>query len=257
MVSGLMSVIIAISQKCYFNETDQGQKYQGSEQSTQQHRNQGESVRIEKRDQQKASSSRYVTAAGSDFNPITMKTKVAEEFLRPQGDSQAKAKAQAETAEPPCSWRQHTHTQSGNQSGKQHPEAAEQTSNWRQRANNKSQEKQQPASWRQNQRQQGGSSSGAGKARTEAPVAVVEPATNTTPQAQTLALMSILGLKQSSDQLQKQPQQPVSKGPLQAPLPQAAPMPQAALSQAPMPQAPLPQAALPQAPLPGEMPVSL
>ncbi|XP_017089098.2 5'-3' exoribonuclease 1 isoform X1 [Drosophila bipectinata] len=209
---------------------DQGQKHQASEQTSLQGRAQAENVRIEKRDQQSASCSRYATAAGTDFNPITMKTKVAEEFLRPQGDSKAKSKSnksQTETAKQEGTWRQ----LSQDQSAKQHIEGTEQHSNWRQRVNNqqnKSQGKQKSSSWRQNQRQQGGSSGGAGKGHTE--VAVVEPTTNTTPQAQTLALMSILGVKQSSDTLLSQPHHP-----------------------APLPQAPLPQA-LPKAPLPGDMP---
>ncbi|XP_016995150.3 5'-3' exoribonuclease 1 [Drosophila takahashii] len=146
---------------------DQSQKQNESVQQATRTSQQRESQQREsqqRESQQKASNSRYVTAAGSNWVPITMKTQVSDEFVKTSG-----------------------------QSGQLEREMPEQKpSNWRDRAN-----KSQSASdnWRQNPaRQQGGAA--------PPPVKAAPPSTATatpTPQAQTLALMSLLGLKKDQE----------------------------------------------------------
>jgi len=123
-----------------------------------------------------------------------MKTEVSDEFVKTRGDAKGKPE-----------W-----SRSGQPQSQAQPMAEQKISNWRDRASAPTTNPQPAAeSWRQNSsRQQGGSSSvpPAQAPRTAAPAATV------TPQDQTLALMSLLGLKkereatQSLESTQQQPQ---------------------------------------------------
>ncbi|XP_026838294.1 5'-3' exoribonuclease 1 [Drosophila erecta] len=156
----------------------------------------------------RASSSRYVTAAGSTWVPITMKTQICDEFVKTRGDSKARTNSHKPVPEPK-------------------PVAPDQVSNWRERVSAPT-TKPQPApdNWRNNRsRQQGGSSFVAPHTKDTAAVAAPSTAytastaatsATVTPQAQTLALMSLLGLKKDQEQ---QPQRPPSPPLPQAPLP--------------------------------------
>ncbi|XP_037723371.1 5'-3' exoribonuclease 1-like isoform X2 [Drosophila subpulchrella] len=179
---------------------DQTQKPNDKAQSTRTPQQNDNNVRTNPRDLQQASSSRYVTAAGSTWVPITMKTEVSDEFLKTRGDAKGKPE-----------WSRSGQPQSQSQS-QQQPMAEQKISNWRDRASAPTTNPQPAAeNWRQSSsRQQGGSSSvaPAQAPRTAAPAATV------TPQDQTLALMSLLGLKKEreatqsleSTQQQQQPQ---------------------------------------------------
>ncbi|XP_017064851.1 5'-3' exoribonuclease 1 [Drosophila eugracilis] len=180
----------------YTNE--QGQKQNDivqPERASQKHKASGENVRTNVQKPQSTNSSRYVTAAGSDWVPITMKSQVSDGFVKALGDSKTKP----EKSKPV-----------------QQQQTPEQMANWRDRPSTSSGKSQQASNnWRKNtSRQQGGSS--ALDPANAAPTAIVnattiETTTSTaTPQAQTLALMSLLGVK-NQDQGSSQPQESIQQ----------------------------------------------
>ncbi|KAH8408891.1 hypothetical protein KR009_003363, partial [Drosophila setifemur] len=203
--------------------------------------------------QQQANCSRYVTAAGSEMNPITMKTQIDDEFFRPReeslgksqgGLSKSKSKSNAKPEpEPPViitNWREQCKVPSTREQANEAKKQAKQQAKQQGKQQGKQQPKQQtaPETWRQSapRQQEGASGSsasvGAGVAFAPTAPTAAAPAAevlnaSATPQAQTLALMSLLGMKQQTQE-QVPPVQPVQ-----------------AQSAAPQ---------MPQAPLPGQMP---
>ncbi|XP_032580965.1 5'-3' exoribonuclease 1 [Drosophila sechellia] len=134
----------------------------------------------------RATSSRYVTAAGSTWVPITMKTQIRDEFVKTRGDPIARTDSYKSSPEPK-------------------PVPPEQITNWRERVSTPTTKPQSsPNNWRQNRsssRQQGGSFMVA--SLTKAPDAAASTAftafsaaTSATvaPQDPTLALMTVLGV---------------------------------------------------------------
>ncbi|XP_039227634.1 5'-3' exoribonuclease 1 isoform X2 [Drosophila yakuba] len=185
------------------NTDEQAEKQNDSAQSArdpQQNRTRNEPVR--------ASSSRYVTAAGSTWVPITMKTQICDEFVKTRGDSKARTDSYKPEPEP-------------------QPVPPPQAANWRKRVSAPTAKPQPtPDNWRQNRsRQQGGSSFVVPptEAATASTTSTAVPSATVTPQAQTLALMSLLGLKKDQDS--QPPQEPAQQPhppllpPQQAPLP--------------------------------------
>ncbi|XP_022219524.2 5'-3' exoribonuclease 1 isoform X2 [Drosophila obscura] len=150
--------------------------------------NQTNSPRIEKREQQNwqpqkqqqtkkeqqkppATSSRYVTAAGSNWNQITMKTQIADEFVKPQSDLPLRSN--------------------------QHLSKCYTTNRGRSTLPTKSQTEVAKESCGQSStRLQGGSVCADPKPTNISPAIA-------TPQEQTLALMSLLGLNKEQDTLQQ------------------------------------------------------
>ncbi|XP_016949541.1 5'-3' exoribonuclease 1 isoform X2 [Drosophila biarmipes] len=173
---------------------EQAQKSNDKVQSTRTPQQNDKNVRTNSRDPQQTSSSRYVTAAGSNWVPITMKTEVSDEFLKTRADSKGTERSR---------------------SGQAQLLPEQKVSNWRERATASAPTaKPQPAqeSWRQYpSRQQGGSSSVA-MAQTPATTAA---AATVTPQDQTLALMSLLGMKKQQEVTEslESPQQPQPRPP--------------------------------------------
>eukprot|EP00099_Drosophila_melanogaster_P014639 NP_523408.2 pacman, isoform A [Drosophila melanogaster] len=150
----------------------------------------------------RATSSRYVTAAGSTSVPITMKTQISDEFVKTRSDPIARTDSYKPSSEP-----------------KPVP-VPEQITNWRERVSTPT-NKPQPApnNWRINRsssRQQGGSIFVAPPTKTPDAAASTASTAFTaassatlTPLDQTLALMSVLGVgeDQSSPPLQEAVQQ--------------------------------------------------
>ncbi|XP_017055153.1 5'-3' exoribonuclease 1 [Drosophila ficusphila] len=180
---------------------EQGQKNQANAQSSQtgqQNRTPVEDVRAnshsresqqtQQQPKQQATSSRYMTAAGSDWMPITMKTQISDDFVKTRSDDKAKRdRSKPEAVQP-------------------QPEKPEKVANWRERTAGPSGPpgppgpSTKPQSVPENWRKKGGSSSLAPEKAAAPSVAPTASAVGTaSPQDQTLALMSLLGLKSKSD----------------------------------------------------------
>ncbi|KAH8280639.1 hypothetical protein KR054_003132, partial [Drosophila jambulina] len=177
---------------------------------------------------QQASASRYTTAAGDDWNTVTMKTEIADEFFKPRAPANVEAKPakgplppKTEKLEKPVNWRNNNNAQAATKPPPPQSNPPSAKENWRKNPNPNPK----PSSNQSTHRQPSGSAADAApvSARSHEPAAA--PA-DVTPQAQTLALMSLLGLKKGDAVLQPQSQS--------------------------LPQAPSPQ--MPKAPVPGQMP---
>ncbi|SPP89994.1 blast:5'-3' exoribonuclease 1 [Drosophila guanche] len=154
------------------------------------HSNQTNAPRIEKREQQnikpqrqqqqpRVTSRRYVTAAGSNWNEITMKTKIAHEFVKPRSDFPFKFE-QAKSAQDGAHHQQCYFANRSFSTLQTKPQVEDTKESCGQRST----------------RLQGGSVGTVPKPRTTSQAIA-------TPQEQTLALMSLLGLNKEQDPLQQ------------------------------------------------------
>ncbi|BFF99890.1 5'-3' exoribonuclease 1 [Drosophila madeirensis] len=154
------------------------------------HSNETNAPRIEKREQQnikpqrqqqhpQVTSSRYVTAAGSNWNEITMKAEIAHEFVKPRSDFPSKFE-QAKSAQDGARHQQCSFANRGRSTLQTKPQAEDTKESCDQSST----------------RLQGGSVGTVPKPSITSPAIA-------TPQEQTLALMSLLGLNKEQDSLQQ------------------------------------------------------
>ncbi|XP_017029201.1 5'-3' exoribonuclease 1 isoform X2 [Drosophila kikkawai] len=198
----------------YKNEQGPKQDKQSSQVCSHPARNHVDKFRVDKQRKQEqqqpqasSSCSRYTTAAGNDWNTVTMKTEIADEFFKPRAYDNVETKTpkmekpeKLEKQEKPANWRNNNNAQAATKPGQTNPPSTKE--NWR-----KSNSKQ------ATQRHQGGTPR---SAKSHEPAAA---AAGSNPQAQTLALMSLLGLKKDEDVQQPQAQAASSPQLLKAPVP--------------------------------------
>ncbi|XP_033150232.1 5'-3' exoribonuclease 1 [Drosophila busckii] len=162
------------------DKTRQTPNASGRQSQSQSSSQSGYSTRRDRREQQQ---SRYMTAAGSRYNPITMKTCIADEFVQPDADKAATSKPKMQPQprpqqQPQQKWRQYDQPM-------------------RRQEEQPRRQEQQPRQQEQQPRRQEQPRQVIVPAMT--PKQVAPPATAVaadTPQAQTLALQQLLGLSQ-------------------------------------------------------------